>query len=106
MHYLVLRNIHRTVYSLRMELKTFVATLKIPLRNSFSEKCETSWPHIRNICYGHKTCGEKLAVSIERESSGQVTRRDLRPADWWLIWPELVTEEFPAPAQTPTREAA
>lgn len=28
-------------------------------------------------------------VAIERETKGKVTRRDLRPDDWELIWPEL-----------------
>jgi DNA-binding transcriptional regulator YdaS (Cro superfamily) len=36
--------------------------------------------------------------AIELATSGAVTRRDLRPSDWHLIWPELVTDEFPAPA--------
>lgn len=44
--------------------------------------------------------------AIERATDGAVTRRDLRPDDWWLIWPELVTEEFPAPAATANKEAA
>ncbi len=30
-------------------------------------------------------------ASIERVCGGVVTRRDLRPKDWMLIWPELVT---------------
>ena len=34
---------------------------------------------------------------IERATDGEVTRRDLRPDDWHLIWPELVTREFMAP---------
>jgi DNA-binding transcriptional regulator YdaS (Cro superfamily) len=40
----------------------------------------------------------ELCVRIERASSGIVSRRDLRPNDWHLIWPELVTPEHPAPA--------
>ncbi len=28
-------------------------------------------------------------VAIERATNGAVTRRDLRPDDWHLIWPEL-----------------
>lgn len=28
-------------------------------------------------------------VAIERATFGAVTRRDLRPDDWHLIWPEL-----------------
>lgn len=31
-----------------------------------------------------------LCVVIERESKGFAGRRDLRPDDWHLIWPELV----------------
>jgi DNA-binding transcriptional regulator YdaS (Cro superfamily) len=43
----------------------------------------------------------KVFVPIEYcaliEMATGVTRRDLRPDDWHLIWPELVTAEFPAP---------
>lgn len=28
-------------------------------------------------------------VAIEQQTKGAVTRRDLRPDDWHLIWPEL-----------------
>lgn len=38
-------------------------------------------------------------ASIETAAKGAVTRRDLRPDDWYRIWPELVTDEFPAPAK-------
>lgn len=36
----------------------------------------------------------QLCVQIERATGGQVTRADLRPDDFWLIWPDL-----PAPAK-------
>lgn len=32
-------------------------------------------------------------VAIERVTNGAVTRRDLRPADWHLIWPELIEKD-------------
>lgn len=32
-------------------------------------------------------------TAIERATGGAVTRRDLRPDDWHLIWPELATEQ-------------
>jgi len=37
--------------------------------------------------------------AIERATNGLVTRRDLRPNDWWAIWPELAEQEptFPIP---------
>lgn len=43
--------------------------------------------------------------AIEKATDGAVTRRDLRPADWHLIWPELVTPEHPAPATGATTTA-
>lgn len=42
-------------------------------------------------------------VAIERATDGVVTRRDLRPDDWHLIWPELAK---PARKAKPTTEAA
>jgi DNA-binding transcriptional regulator YdaS (Cro superfamily) len=32
----------------------------------------------------------KSCVAIEQATNGQVTRQDLRPDDWHLIWPELI----------------
>ena len=31
-----------------------------------------------------------LAARIEKESRGLVTRQDLFPGNWYLIWPELL----------------
>lgn len=38
-------------------------------------------------------------AQIELLTSQRVTRRDLRPDDWHRIWPELITEDNPAPQQ-------
>lgn len=41
------------------------------------------------------------AVAIETATAGAVTRIDLRPDDWWRVWPELAEkhpELVPAPA--------
>jgi DNA-binding transcriptional regulator YdaS (Cro superfamily) len=48
--------------------------------------------------YADRQPSPESCVAIERATDGKVTRRDLRPDDWHRIWPELVTEEFPAPA--------
>jgi DNA-binding transcriptional regulator YdaS (Cro superfamily) len=37
-------------------------------------------------------------LAIERATSGAVTRAELRPDDYWLIWPDLP----PPVASTPT----
>lgn len=38
-------------------------------------------------------------VPIERLTDGAVTRRDLRPDDWYLIWPELAESHSPIPTE-------
>jgi DNA-binding transcriptional regulator YdaS (Cro superfamily) len=40
---------------------------------------------------------EKAAVVIEKALDCAVTRRDLRPADWGAIWPELIDALHPWP---------
>lgn len=43
-------------------------------------------------------------VTLEAHLAGQVTRRDLRPDDWWLIWPELVDPDHPPGKPQPLTE--
>ncbi|KVO05588.1 hypothetical protein WJ69_23090 [Burkholderia ubonensis] len=45
-------------------------------------------------------------VAIERATQGVVTRTDLRPKDWHLIWPELIGKPGSPPVPAPTTEAA
>lgn len=53
---------------------------------------------LRAIAEGERPCPPKLAVSIEVETGGAVTRKDLFPKDWREIWPELAAND-PAPAE-------
>lgn len=46
---------------------------------------------------GDRPVPVERCAAIEQATNGAVTRRDLRQNDWWLIWPELVTDEFPVP---------
>ncbi len=45
-------------------------------------------------------------AAIERLCGAAVTRRDLRPNDWWHIWPELVTTDHPAPHESLAAQAS
>lgn len=38
---------------------------------------------------GHRPVPLEYMAAIEGVTDGQVTRQDLRPDDWQLIWPEL-----------------
>ena len=46
-------------------------------------------PDVSRWASGSRPTPVEYAVSIERVTNGQVTRRELRPNDWMLIWPEL-----------------
>jgi DNA-binding transcriptional regulator YdaS (Cro superfamily) len=35
--------------------------------------------------------GAMLCVEIEAVTDGAIKRWDLRPCDWWRIWPELAS---------------
>lgn len=38
---------------------------------------------------GHRPVPIERCATIEMATNGRVSRRDLRPDDWHLIWPEL-----------------
>lgn len=47
--------------------------------------------------------GAEYCALIEAATGGRVTRKDLRPDDWQVIWPELAQAQVqPAPAATET----
>jgi DNA-binding transcriptional regulator YdaS (Cro superfamily) len=52
-------------------------------------------PNVCSWVSGQKSPSIKAAVAIELFTQGQVTRQELFPDDWHLIWPELA-------APTPT----
>ena len=56
-------------------------------------RCQTSIGYLRKACSTGQLLGPALCVAIERETSGKVTRKDLRPGDWDMYWPELVAQE-------------
>jgi DNA-binding transcriptional regulator YdaS (Cro superfamily) len=52
---------------------------------------------------GHRPVPASKSSTIERETKGEVTRQDLHPDDWHLIWPELRTKG--KPIEQPMRES-
>ena len=39
--------------------------------------------------YADRVPSPANCLAIERATDGEVTRQDLRPTDYWLIWPDL-----------------
>lgn len=80
-------------------LKTYLRALPDEeARADFAASCGTTLGHLRNVMYGIKPANPQVCVAIEQVTHKKVTRRDMRPEDWHLIWPELVTAKHPAPA--------
>jgi DNA-binding transcriptional regulator YdaS (Cro superfamily) len=67
-------------------------------RNALARLIGVSPSYVSQLIAGDRPIPVERCPEIERATSGAVTRRDLRPDDWHLIWPELVTAEHPAPA--------
>ena len=42
--------------------------------------------------YANRKPGPRYCVALEQATSGKITRQDLRPHDYHLIWPELKKE--------------
>jgi DNA-binding transcriptional regulator YdaS (Cro superfamily) len=51
---------------------------------------------LSQMASGNRAITAERASAIERATSGQVTRQELRPEDWQAIWPELVKRRKPA----------
>lgn len=54
------------------------------------EKFHVTRAYLRLIGYGHKRPSALASAQLELNTGGKVTRKELRPDDWHLIWPELV----------------
>lgn len=74
------------VISATMDLKTYLKTMSLAEREEFAKRCGTTAGHLRNVSYEDRTCGESLAIAIERESGRDVRCEELRPdVDWQFL---------------------
>ena len=75
------------------KFKKFWQGLKPDAKRELATNAGTSLGYIAKTLSKGDTFGAKLCVSIEKITCGKVTRRELRPNDWELIWPELIDEK-------------
>lgn len=69
-------------------LKRYLAPMSRAQRAAFAARCRTSTNTLRNIAYGQKQAGPALSIAIEQATGGVITRADMRPGDWPMLWPE------------------
>jgi len=71
-----------------MELKQFISSARGNAKQ-LSEQINVSPAFLSQMASGIRSVSTKNAVAIENATNGKVTRKDLRPNDWKLHWPEL-----------------
>ncbi|MBU6993538.1 transcriptional regulator [Ferrovum myxofaciens] len=69
-------------------LLAYLRTLSVSQKDELAHACNTSIGYIRKACSKGQLLSPERCVLIEQISQGVVTRKDLRPDDWHLIWPE------------------
>jgi DNA-binding transcriptional regulator YdaS (Cro superfamily) len=58
-------------------------------KTAFAKKVGMSGAMLYQVETGIRPIPPKYCPAIEKETAGQVTRQELRPDDWQLLWPEL-----------------
>lgn len=72
-----------------MNLKSYLSTLKRGASTSLALNLGISTSYLSQLASGRAPISAARCISIEQFTNGAITRRDLRPDDWHLIWPEL-----------------
>jgi DNA-binding transcriptional regulator YdaS (Cro superfamily) len=71
------------------KLLSYLNSLPKEGRIKFCLACGISENHMRKAISLGQTFKPKTCVAIENASNFHITRIDLNPDDWHLIWPEL-----------------
>ncbi|EKA97177.1 helix-turn-helix domain-containing protein [Proteus alimentorum] len=74
-----------------MELKKYIDSLEWGGAKELADQLGVSKSFLSQMASGVSAISPKRCVEIEIATNGAVTRRDLRPDDWYKIWPELET---------------
>ena len=83
-----------------MEIKSYLKPFDAEARAAFAVSVGTTVGHLNNVQYGARTASAALTRQIALVSGRSVAEWDLRPADWHLIWPELIAHpDAPKPAE-------
>lgn len=81
-----------------MELKTWVET-KRGRGGALAKAIGVPPSFVSKMVSGDKPVPLGQCMPIERATGGAVTRRDLRPLDYDLHWPDLAVSQQPATVQ-------
>jgi DNA-binding transcriptional regulator YdaS (Cro superfamily) len=72
-----------------MDIRTYLCTQERGAATQLADALGVSLSFLSQMASGTAAISPARCVAIEQATGGAVTRRDLRPDDWRLIWPEL-----------------
>ena len=78
-----------------MDLKTYIASERGAAKK-LADALGISPSYLSQLSGGSSPISPERAVEIERKTAGVVSRRDMFPGNWELIWPELVGQSAAA----------
>lgn len=81
-----------------MELRTYLDSAPRGTAAAIAKAVNVSPVMVTQWANGVKDVPPERCLAIERATGGKVTRADLRPDDYWLIWPDLQAPEITAKA--------
>jgi DNA-binding transcriptional regulator YdaS (Cro superfamily) len=73
-----------------MDISTYLIKAGVK-QSDFARAIEVPPSMLYQWLRGLRPVAVKHCMKIEKQTGGEVTRRDLRPHDWQNIWPELAT---------------
>lgn len=83
-----------------MDLKEYFAQQCHGSQRRMALKLGVSESYFAQFIKGTVNRSSKRCVQIEQETNGAVTRQDLRPHDYHLIWPELAKKKRKSASDT------
>lgn len=91
-------NLHRYL-SLPESMSAAELARRLKIKNPAQVR---QWQH----GYADRLPSPENCVAIEQATECVVRRWDLRPSDWWLIWPELIDADGAPAIPEPEAKAA
>lgn len=64
--------------------------LTVAERIELAKKAGVSEQYLYQCLTGRRGMRANLAVHVSRVSEGRIRLWDLRSADWWTVWPDLI----------------
>lgn len=76
-----------------MNLKNYLLSAERGTASRLALTLGVSISYLSQMASGKSPISATRCVAIEQATNGVVTRKDSRPNDWQLTWPELADEQ-------------